>query len=116
MRYYFLRNPMKKFRKVLLFLFLLFVVTIFCFTAYACTATKNVKLDENKLQKNANIVQFLAADGTKLQTDSVFVPLAEMPAYLPQAFIAVEDKRFYSHHGVDYKRILGATAKNLLSF
>ena len=29
------------------------------------------------------------------------VPINEMPAYLPQAFIAVEDRRFYSHHGMD---------------
>jgi len=27
--------------------------------------------------------------------------LAEMPAYLPAAFIAMEDRRFYSHNGID---------------
>src|SRR5512135_2542533 len=26
----------------------------------------------------------------------------EMPPYLRQAFIAIEDKRFYQHHGIDY--------------
>jgi penicillin-binding protein 1A len=28
--------------------------------------------------------------------------LAEMPPYLPAAFIAMEDRRFYGHHGVDF--------------
>jgi penicillin-binding protein 1A len=28
--------------------------------------------------------------------------LADMPPYLPAAFIAMEDRRFYGHHGVDF--------------
>jgi penicillin-binding protein 1A len=41
------------------------------------------------------------------------IPLQEMPPYLRQAFIAIEDKRFYQHHGIDYSRVLGATVANL---
>ncbi len=29
------------------------------------------------------------------------VALSQMPAYLPNAFLAAEDRRFYSHHGLD---------------
>ena len=29
------------------------------------------------------------------------VPLADLPAHLPQAFLAIEDRRFYEHYGVD---------------
>ena len=29
------------------------------------------------------------------------VPIKELPPYLPKAFIAIEDRRFYSHFGVD---------------
>ena len=36
------------------------------------------------------------------------VPLASLPTYVPQAFIAVEDKRFYQHDGVDVVGVLGA--------
>lgn len=43
------------------------------------------------------------------------VKLGKLPAYVPQAFIAVEDKRFYQHQGVDWKRVLGAAARNLRS-
>ena len=31
------------------------------------------------------------------------ISLSEMPQYLPKAYIAIEDKRFYSHSGVDIK-------------
>ncbi|ATW23933.1 transglycosylase domain-containing protein [Candidatus Formimonas warabiya] len=36
------------------------------------------------------------------------VELKDMPPYLIDAFIATEDVRFYKHHGVDTRRILGA--------
>ena len=36
------------------------------------------------------------------------ISLSEMPDYLPKAYIAIEDKRFYSHSGVDFKRTFGA--------
>src|SRR5258705_8945689 len=43
--------------------------------------------------------------GIELRT---VLPLDQIPVHVRQAFIAVEDKRFYSHHGIDYWRILGA--------
>lgn len=42
------------------------------------------------------------------------VSLAELPPYVGQAFIAVEDKRFYRHHGLDYRGIARAAVQNLL--
>jgi penicillin-binding protein 1A len=36
------------------------------------------------------------------------VPLNTLPKYLPQAFIAVEDQRFYQHDGVDLVGVAGA--------
>src|SRR5581483_3406750 len=41
------------------------------------------------------------------------VSLKELPPYLPKAFIAIEDRRFYSHHGVDPWGILRAAVANL---
>ena len=32
------------------------------------------------------------------------VSLSDMPALLPKAFVAIEDKRFYEHKGIDIKR------------
>ncbi len=40
------------------------------------------------------------------------VTLDELPAYLPAAFIAMEDRRFYAHHGVDFLGIARAGLAN----
>ena len=45
----------------------------------------------------------------------VMVSIEAMPTYLQQAFVAVEDARFYTHDGVDLKRIVGAFVSNLTS-
>src|SRR5262245_40802254 len=42
------------------------------------------------------------------------VPLASLPKHVPQAFIAIEDRRFYSHHGLDPIGIARALAANVL--
>lgn len=55
------------------------------------------------LDKNGNEIANLSTD-EKRKT----ISLSEMPDYLPKAYIAIEDKRFYSHSGVDIKRTAGA--------
>ena len=40
----------------------------------------------------------------------------EMPQYLIDAFVSIEDKRFFEHHGVDIYRTLGAAANYFLHF
>lgn len=42
------------------------------------------------------------------------VPLTALPRYVPQAFVAIEDRRFYSHHGIDPLGIARATIANIL--
>ena len=42
------------------------------------------------------------------------LPLKEMPAYVPKAFIAIEDRRFYEHYGVDPFGIGRAFVANVL--
>ena len=45
----------------------------------------------------------------------VMVSIAQMPATLQHAFVAVEDARFYTHNGVDLKRIVGSFVQNMIS-
>lgn len=42
------------------------------------------------------------------------VPLADMPPHLPKAFIAIEDRRFYSHPGIDPIGLVRAVVANIL--
>ena len=50
-------------------------------------------------------------DGERLYgtENRVWVSYTEMPVYLYEAFISIEDERFWTHDGVDWKRTLGAT-------
>jgi penicillin-binding protein 1A len=55
---------------------------------------------------------FLDADGNDVGHRGAVVGerlhLEDMPAYLPAAFIAMEDRRFYSHNGIDPRGLLRA--------
>ena len=42
------------------------------------------------------------------------VPLKDLPRYVPQAFVAIEDRRFYSHYGIDPIGIARALVANIL--
>ena len=42
------------------------------------------------------------------------VPLKSLPKHVPQAFIAIEDRRFYSHYGIDPIGIARAFTANVL--
>jgi penicillin-binding protein 1A len=71
-----------------------------------------------EVPKRPPSIEILGADGRVLATrgdmGGAAIPLKELPAYLPQAFIAIEDRRFYSHHGVDPVGIARALAANIL--
>ena len=45
-------------------------------------------------------------------TNRTEIPYARIPKSLRDATVAIEDKRFYEHSGVDYLRLVGAAANN----
>ena len=61
--------------------------------------------------------QILAADGSLLATiyadNRIVVPLEDMSPYVRDAVIAIEDRRFYDHRGVDPEGMLRALVNNL---
>jgi penicillin-binding protein 1A len=64
-------------------------------------------------------VKIVAANGELLanrgDTGGEAVRLEQLPPYLPQAVIAIEDRRFYSHFGLDPIGLARAMAVNLSS-
>src|SRR5499427_2725101 len=50
---------------------------------------------------------------TRGEMSGTDVPIKELPPYLPRAFVAIEDRRFYSHFGVDPIGLSRAVAANL---
>jgi 1A family penicillin-binding protein len=51
--------------------------------------------------------------GTLAVLNRRVVPLDSLPAHMPQAVLAVEDRRFYDHGGVDLRRFMGAILRNV---
>lgn len=109
-------NPkLKMFLKILLVIFLLL-----CVVGAGIVAAMFFGLfgDEFEISKEELIVGtsntiVVDKDGKEIANLSSdekrkTVSLSEMSPYLPKAYIAIEDKRFYSHNGVDIKRTAGA--------
>lgn len=51
--------------------------------------------------------------GKLFLTRRFIVPLDSLPEHVPNAFIAMEDKRFWDHNGVDWRRVFGSAYKNI---
>lgn len=73
-------------------------------------------LEEYRPEQGAKVY---AADGrliTELGIERrTVLSVDEIAPEVRAAFLAVEDKRFYKHHGIDYWRIPGAVKANLLA-
>jgi penicillin-binding protein 1A len=71
-----------------------------------------------EIPKRPPTIQIVGMDGSVLaqrgEMAGANVALKELPPYLPKAFIAIEDRRFYSHYGVDPFGIARAAVTNLL--
>jgi penicillin-binding protein 1A len=70
-----------------------------------------------EIPKRPPTIQITGADGSVLAIRGEMagsnVALKDLPLYLPRAFIAIEDRRFYSHFGIDPWGILRAAVANI---
>src|SRR3954468_7307982 len=71
-----------------------------------------------EIPKRPPTIQIVGFDGGVLATRGEMaganVALKDLPPYLPKAFIAIEDRRFYSHYGIDPVGIARAAVTNIL--
>ncbi|MBD8908222.1 transglycosylase domain-containing protein, partial [Methylorubrum zatmanii] len=74
-------------------------------------------IDQLSVPKRPPNIAILASNGTLLanrgETGGRVVSIKELPPYLPRSFVAIEDRRFYQHFGVDPVGIARAIAQNL---
>lgn len=94
---------------VLVILFILFIISLIRFTSIAKQMIKNApsiivdtsekKIGEIGSERNRKNISF-----------------EEMPDDLKNAYVAIEDERFYKHGGVDIKRTGAATLNYIFSF
>lgn len=113
-----LPNKPKKRRKILIgtlaALLLAPVILLGAAVGIYAIWARGVKLDKSALPVSASLPTFYDADGNKLsyKQDS-YISADEITDDLRNAFVAVEDKRFYSHKGYDPVRMAGAALGNL---
>ena len=71
-----------------------------------------------EIPKRPPSIQIVDVSGRPLATrgdaGGAVLPLKDMPSYVPKAFIAIEDRRFYEHYGVDPWGIARAIIANIL--
>src|SRR5271163_1399969 len=71
-----------------------------------------------EIPKRPPTIEIVGLDGNVLaqrgEMAGANVSLKDLPPYLPKAFIAIEDRRFYSHYGIDPSGILRAAVANIL--
>ncbi len=74
-------------------------------------------LDPAKLMVDADSSTLMYDGGNKLigEYKQPVISYADIPSHTVKCFIASEDKRFYDHKGVDYKRLAGAAWKDIKS-
>ncbi len=75
-------------------------------------------IDQLAIPKRPPNIAIVSMDGELLanrgDTGGAAVNLKDVPQYLPKAFVAIEDRRFYSHWGVDPMGVARALSRDLL--
>ena len=79
-----------------------------------------VHFDKGRLNEVYTSLTVLDNEGSPLTeplylNDYKQIPLDALNEYTYMAFVAVEDKRFFDHDGIDYKRVAGALIHNIRS-
>jgi penicillin-binding protein 1A len=123
------KNVKKKKHPILRF-FKIFFVTLLCLIIIGSVATLGFVLAMIKtappLDINGTILNLSQTstlyDDTNQVMDNVLttqkrtvVPMGSIPQNLSHAFVSIEDERFYSHGGIDPKRIAGALVHDVLN-
>lgn len=101
---------------VLLSSIIIFAALFFVFLA----VTRDTALDENKLLSVEQNIIIYDENGeeianTSLSTKRKSVKLTDLQPHTVNAFIASEDRTFYSHNGLNYKRMIKAAYRNVVT-
>jgi penicillin-binding protein 1A len=73
-------------------------------------------IDQLAVPKRPPNIAILAEDGTLFanrgDTGGAAIRIDELPTFVPKAFVAIEDRRFYAHLGIDAVAIVRALTRN----
>ena len=95
------------------FIFMKYVDTVVAPTVqvnaddYTMAESSIIYYHDDEVAENDGWVEYQTIHGTE---NRIWVDFEQMPDALWQAAVAIEDERFFTHQGVDWKRTVGATA------
>lgn len=112
---------MKKFIKYffisLTILILILLVSLSFYIGSIYTNALKIDIDEAKLSAPFTTIEIYDNDNKPIREDNTinenFVEGYELSEDTKNAFISIEDKDFYTHHGVNYKRMVKAMINNI---
>lgn len=101
-------------KRIRVLIFIAFIIALIMFLVSLFKWNKMIKDVINCqnsviLDSNGNVIAVIGE--SRIQET---VTLSEIPDNLEHAYVAIEDKTFYKHHGVNVKRTAGATASYIL--
>lgn len=108
----------KKILSLVILAFILLVVFATVYFTYFFLSANAIPLEEEKLLKNFSSIEFFDNNENSiksLKSSYTYTPYKNLGENTIKAFIAVEDKRFFDHNGIDIIRLLKATIKNITS-
>lgn len=94
--------------------FLLILIAIMIYISITISSVKNIDL--NIANDKYKISTFYSDSGNLINYNNhnkYYTKIREIPDYTKEAFLSIEDKDFYNHNGLNYKRIVGATINNI---
>lgn len=102
--------------KTIFFIFFIFlIITTFFFVKIA--TSENINFDKEKLIMATQNIKITDMDNNLLPNISCYgkpiVEIDDLKDYTINAFISIEDKQFFSHKGLNFKRILKAFFTNI---
>lgn len=74
------------------------------------TANENFPVSTQIFDRNGTLLYEIYGNENRIP-----INIEDLPAYVLQATVAIEDKKFYSHHGLDLTGLLRASLKNFKS-
>ncbi|MBR6779129.1 MAG: transglycosylase domain-containing protein [Clostridia bacterium] len=105
-----------KAKKIFLVISMFVCILFVSFAVFVTVVYNKYDLDIEKLTSTNNGIMVYSASGidnTLYNTNRSIVEIETLPNYVTQAFVDIEDKRFYDHNGYDIKRIAKASLVNL---
>ncbi len=111
------KKERKKLKKIIIITILVFILVMGIILGISANRWKTLA-KEMIVNENSTVIDIDGKEIARLgcERKNKEISLENMPANLKNAYVAIEDERFYSHGGIDIKRTGGAIASYIFHF